>query len=194
MLVPSGDENAFAQELRRLVSRPEALASMRRAAHAFAAQLHAKLRDTPSLDVGARSMDALLRRAMQRTAAARTSTVADVAATDATAATANGAAHSYCWSMASPLSRHLALLFLLYSLQGAVFGFVGGALPVLVSGATFSSLGVLSVTLWPFALKALLAPLVDSLWLHRLGRRKSWVVPCTLASGLLLALFTSQVT
>ena len=37
------------------------------------------------------------------------------------------------------LALRMALLLLLYALQGLIFGFVGGALPVLVPGAAFSS-------------------------------------------------------
>lgn len=82
------------------------------------------------------------------------------------------------------MQPRLALLFLLYCLQGLVFGFVGGALPVLVPGVSFSSLGLLSLSLLPFALKVVFAPFIDVLWLHRCGRRKSWVVPCTALSEL----------
>ena len=63
----------------------------------------------------------------------------------------------------------------LYALQGATFGLVGGALPVLVSGAPLASLGLLSLSLLPFALKVALAPLIDAYWSPRLGRRRSWV-------------------
>ena len=58
---------------------------------------------------------------------------------------------------------------------------------VLLSGARHTALG-LSLTLWPFALKAVMAPFVDIFWSPRLGRRKSWVVPYP-AKRLLLWLF-----
>lgn len=43
-----------------------------------------------------------------------------------------------------------------------------------------------SLVSWPFSLKLLWAPLVDSLYSPRFGRRKSWLVPVQLAIGVLL--------
>ena len=51
------------------------------------------------------------------------------------------------------ITMRVALLFLLYGLQGVLFGFIGGALPVLVASAPCSALGLLSMSLLPFALK-----------------------------------------
>lgn len=34
-----------------------------------------------------------------------------------------------------------------------------------------------SLSFWPFSIKLLWAPLVDSLYLEQMGRRKSWLVP-----------------
>ena len=80
------------------------------------------------------------------------------------------------------------LLLLLYALQGFAFGLTNGSLPVLLARkTTFVRLGQLSLASWPYALKALLAPLVDSIWSARVGRRKSWVLPCTLLSGCVAA-------
>lgn len=36
---------------------------------------------------------------------------------------------------------------------------------------------VFSFAYWPFSLKLLWAPIVDSVWSARIGRRKSWLVP-----------------
>lgn len=36
---------------------------------------------------------------------------------------------------------------------------------------------MLSIMLYPFALKVLWAPIVDSLFLRKMGRRKSWLIP-----------------
>ena len=70
---------------------------------------------------------------------------------------------------------------------------MGGALPVLVSGAPLASLGLLSLSLLPFALKVALAPLIDAYWSPRLGRRRSWVLPCNVACAALFALVATRI-
>lgn len=40
-----------------------------------------------------------------------------------------------------------------------------------------------SFVLWPFSMKVLWAPLVDSLFIRKLGRRKSWLIPVQYSLG-----------
>jgi PAT family acetyl-CoA transporter-like MFS transporter 1 len=78
------------------------------------------------------------------------------------------------------------LLLALYFLQGIPIG-LASSLPLILSakGASFSDQALFSLASWPYSLKLLWAPIVDSLHTSRwrLGQRKSWVVPCQLLTG-----------
>lgn len=82
---------------------------------------------------------------------------------------------------------NIALLLLLYMLQGVPMG-LSGVLPLVLKerGATFSQLGTLSLNSYPFSLKLLWAPIVDAAYFARFGRRKTWMVPAQLLIGLML--------
>jgi len=86
------------------------------------------------------------------------------------------------------LPRRLLTLFLLYTVQGLPYGFLVSVLPLFLreSGWSRTFIGLSSVLGLPWFLKPLWAPLVDRYSFPALGRRKSWVIPCT---GLLLACF-----
>ena len=137
----------------------------------------------------------------RRAGGERTPQIPMAAADEAAADTGEGSDHEIEMVAAAKdtaavevgLRARLLLLLLLYALQGALFGFIGGALPVLMSHAPFSALGLLSLSLAPFSLKAAMAPLIDSCWVASVGRRKSWVVPCTAIAGAMLALLATAV-
>ncbi|EGD80876.1 major facilitator superfamily transporter permease [Salpingoeca rosetta] len=79
----------------------------------------------------------------------------------------------------------LVLLLMLYLVQGLPFGMQVKTLPILlrqegVSLSAISSLGILSL---PWLVKLAWAPLVDSYYWPRFGRRKSWIVPCLIIIG-----------
>ncbi len=80
--------------------------------------------------------------------------------------------------MRLPSSR-LALLGVLYFVQGLPFGFQATALPVYLrsEGASLTTIGLLGALWLPWACKALWAPLVDRYGSARVGRRKSWILP-----------------
>ena len=81
----------------------------------------------------------------------------------------------------------IALLLLLYTLQGVPMG-LSGSLPMLFQerGVSMMEQAVFSTVAYPFAFKLLWAPLVDTLYLPRFGRRKTWIVPAQACIGLLL--------
>ena len=83
--------------------------------------------------------------------------------------------------------KQLALLLLLYTLQGIPMG-LSGSVPFLMqaNGATLSEQAKFSVVSWPFSFKLLWAPLVDAIYSPRLGRRKTWILPAQAAIGLTL--------
>lgn len=89
-----------------------------------------------------------------------------------------------------PLGVSVTLLGL-YVVQGFSFALANGSLPVLLATrASFSLLALLNLVSVPYTLKGLLAPLLDVYFFPSLGRRKSWIIPCTLLSGAVLSLLS----
>ena len=73
---------------------------------------------------------------------------------------------------------NLALLVLLYLLQGVPIGLVMGTLPILLQPhVSMADMAVFSLAGYPYSLKLLWSPIVDSVYSPWLGRRKSWIVP-----------------
>lgn len=81
----------------------------------------------------------------------------------------------------------ILILLLLYTLQGIPMG-LSGSIPLIMkeSGASYSSLSMFSMVSLPFSLKLLWAPIVDSLYFPKLGRRKTWLVPVQLLCGIVM--------
>jgi MFS transporter, PAT family, solute carrier family 33 (acetyl-CoA transportor), member 1 len=81
--------------------------------------------------------------------------------------------------------RNFGLLVLLYFLQGVPMGLATGSVPFLLKGAnlSYSALGVFSLASYPYSLKLLWSPIVDAIWTPRVGRRKSWIMPIQMLSG-----------
>merc|ERR1719429_78345 len=71
----------------------------------------------------------------------------------------------------------LVLLFL-YILQGIPLG-LAAAIPLILTNrqVSYKEQAGFSFAYWPFSLKLLWAPIVDSLYFSRIGRRKTWLVP-----------------
>ncbi|KAK7152302.1 hypothetical protein R3I94_008587 [Phoxinus phoxinus] len=82
---------------------------------------------------------------------------------------------------------NVALLLFLYVLQGIPLG-LAGSIPLIMQSknVSFKDQAYFSFVFWPFSLKLLWAPLVDSLYLKRFGRRKSWLVPTQYLLGLFM--------
>ena len=83
--------------------------------------------------------------------------------------------------------RAISILMYLYFMQGLPLG-LAGSMPFLLSSrkASFSDQGTFSFVFWPFSIKLLWAPIVDSLFFKRFGRRKSWLIPVQLLIGVLM--------
>ena len=83
---------------------------------------------------------------------------------------------------------NLLLLVFLYALQGVPLGLTFGSIPFLLQSSTssYTSLGVFSLASWPYSLKLLWSPLVDTFYSARVGRRKSWILPTQTLVGLIL--------
>ncbi|KAF0753279.1 acetyl-coenzyme A transporter 1-like, partial [Aphis craccivora] len=85
------------------------------------------------------------------------------------------------------------LLLLLYILQGFPIG-LSGTFPIILQSrkmVTYEEQALFSIVLWPYTVKVLFAPLVDSLYIQRIGRRKSWLLPIQFLIGTIL-MYTSK--
>ena len=82
-------------------------------------------------------------------------------------------------SLATSFIFRLAILSLLYLVQGLPFGFQAKALPVYLTsqGLSLTGVGFAGAVSLPWLLKPLWAPLVDRWGSERFGRRRSWIVP-----------------
>jgi MFS transporter, PAT family, solute carrier family 33 (acetyl-CoA transportor), member 1 len=106
---------------------------------------------------------------------------------------------------------NIAILFFLYLLQGIPLG-IGQAIPMLLQnrGASYKQQAEFSFAYWPFSrkifriindeyfklfipVKLLWAPIVDSLYIKALGRRKSWMVPTQYLIGLFMLVLSNQI-
>ncbi len=93
--------------------------------------------------------------------------------------------------------RHgIVLLLLLYTVQGLPMGLIFGSIPFLLKEhASYVDLAVFSLCSLPYALKLLIAPLVDGgrAPLAILGRRRGWIAPPLALAGAVLVLLAGRI-
>ena len=89
----------------------------------------------------------------------------------------------------------VALLMLLYVLQGIPLG-LAGSIPYLLQSRNISykDQAMFSFVYWPFSVKLLWAPIVDSVYFSKVGRRKSWLVPVQYLIGIFMIVLSTRVT
>lgn len=82
---------------------------------------------------------------------------------------------------------NIAVLTFLYVLQGIPLG-LAGAMPMLLQTrkVAYKDQATFSFVFWPFSMKLLWAPIVDTLYFSRFGRRKSWLVPVQYLLGIFM--------
>jgi hypothetical protein len=82
---------------------------------------------------------------------------------------------------------NIILIFFLYALQGVPSGLLM-SIPLILSArkVSYADQGTLSFASWPFAFKILWAPFVDTFYVKRIGRRKSWIVFVQLLMGVVV--------
>lgn len=95
-------------------------------------------------------------------------------------------------SMRRQLARdkgNILLLFFLYVLQGIPLG-LAGSVPMVLQAKRigYRQQAMFSLVTWPFSVKLLWAPIVDSVFSARFGRRKTWLVPTQYALGVTMIL------
>ncbi|KAF8609359.1 MFS general substrate transporter [Ceratobasidium sp. AG-I] len=91
----------------------------------------------------------------------------------------------------APMSRKdklaMGLLITLYLIQGIPIGLAFGSIPFLLkSKLSYSQIGIFSLATYPYSLKLLWSPIVDSIFSPAIGRRKSWIVPMQFIIGSLM--------
>ena len=89
---------------------------------------------------------------------------------------------------------NLAILLLLYTLQGIPIG-LAGSVPMLLQTKKigYRQQALFSLVSWPFSIKLLWAPIVDSFYSPTLGRRKSWLIPVQYIIGLTMILVSYNI-
>ncbi|KAI1283168.1 Acetyl-coenzyme A transporter 1 [Halotydeus destructor] len=82
---------------------------------------------------------------------------------------------------------NIGLLLFLYVLQGIPLG-LGGSIPLILQNqkVSYHDQAIFSFVTWPFSVKLIWAPIVDSLYSSKFGRRKSWLVPVQYLIGLFM--------
>ena len=90
--------------------------------------------------------------------------------------------------------HHIVLLMFLYFLQCIPLGLIG-SLPYILSSrkVSYADQGTFSFALWPFSLKLLWAPIVDSIFVRKIGRRKSWLIPIQYIIGFYMIFFADYI-
>lgn len=75
--------------------------------------------------------------------------------------------------------KAIVTLTLLYFIQGIPLGFFGGTLQVLFieAGASFEDLALLSIVTMPFSFKILTAPILESFYSRKIGKRRTYILP-----------------
>lgn len=90
--------------------------------------------------------------------------------------------------MAPPAPRDagtVVVLLLLYTLHGATLAGASGMQVMLIEkGAGDAMMSVWQCRRLPGLLKVFFAPVIDTCFVERFGRRKTWIVPCGVLTGL----------
>lgn len=89
---------------------------------------------------------------------------------------------------------NICFLMFLYLLQGVPIGLMM-SLPYILSEnkTSYNNQGMFSFASWPYSMKLLWAPIVDSLYSKKFGRRKSWLIPVQYMIGICMLLFSNYV-
>ncbi|KAG0250317.1 hypothetical protein BG011_008492 [Mortierella polycephala] len=81
---------------------------------------------------------------------------------------------------------NFVLLVILYLLQGIPVGLTFGSIPFLLKAKmSYSQIAIFSLAHYPYSMKFLWSPIVDTIYNKSLGRRKSWIVPIQLLTGVM---------
>lgn len=80
-----------------------------------------------------------------------------------------------------------SLLISLYTLQGLIFGILLETLQLkLKQDFNYSEIGIYMLCSYPFSLKILWSPIVDTFYLKFIGLRKTWILIAQIMTGVIL--------
>jgi len=90
--------------------------------------------------------------------------------------------------------KSILVLLFLYVLQGIPLG-LAAAIPLILTNrnVSYKQQAEFSFAYWPFSVKLLWAPIVDSCYLPSFGRRKTWLVPVQYLLGITMAVLSFNV-
>lgn len=83
---------------------------------------------------------------------------------------------------------------LLDTIQGVPLGLSLGSIPFLLRNkASFTDIGIFTFAAYPYSLKLFWSPIVDSVYIKSIGRRKSWIIPIQLLVGLIFVYLSTWI-
>eukprot|EP00088_Acartia_fossae_P033504 TRINITY_DN3429_c0_g2_i4.p1 TRINITY_DN3429_c0_g2~~TRINITY_DN3429_c0_g2_i4.p1 ORF type:complete len:529 (+),score=65.39 TRINITY_DN3429_c0_g2_i4:57-1643(+) len=90
--------------------------------------------------------------------------------------------------------QNILVLLFLYILQGIPLG-LAAAIPLILTNrnVSYKQQAEFSFSYWPFSVKLLWAPIVDSCFVKSFGRRKSWLVPIQYLIGVTMYVLSHNV-
>lgn len=90
--------------------------------------------------------------------------------------------------------KNILVLLFLYILQGIPLG-LAAAIPLILTNknVSYKQQAEFSFAYWPFSVKLLWAPLVDSCYVDSFGRRKTWLVPVQYLIGVTMLVLSYNV-
>ncbi|KAJ7356882.1 acetyl-coenzyme A transporter 1-domain-containing protein [Mycena albidolilacea] len=98
-----------------------------------------------------------------------------------------GQSSSATHSLSNEDKRAMVLLCVLYLIQGVPLGLALGSIPfILREHLSYSQLATFALSGYPYSLKLLWSPIVDSVFFVSVGRRKSWIIPMQLVVGTIM--------
>ena len=81
----------------------------------------------------------------------------------------------------------LLFLTILYLIQGVSFGFLMNTLPIMLKkNFDYTSIGIISFCSFPYNIKFLFSPIVDTKYFKMLGKRRSWIIPTQILAGVVM--------
>jgi len=85
----------------------------------------------------------------------------------------------------------ISLIIVLYFLQGVILGFIS-SVPIFLAShhASWTQQGTFNWVQYPFSLKILWAPIIDSIYIRRFGRPLTWLIPIQFFIGLILLILS----
>jgi len=91
------------------------------------------------------------------------------------------------------LTKSCLILIYHYFLQGTIIGLIESTFPLKLkeNNFSFSEIGIYMLCKYPFSLKLLWAPMVDTYYFTWLGLRKTWIIGSQIVCAIVLLVLVS---